>query len=137
MLADRSCHPLYSAASLVGTFGQSRAATGPNWDIRRIEMTWVDPANLVSYWAAAWISAHDLDSPPAAMKSSAATLEVQVVSGTGRVFSYHNRESQRRSTDGYGGRYPSISVHLEPVHEVLHCRSWAARFYTMPGMPRN
>src|SRR6266704_2966872 len=62
--------------------GNSRARHRPEWEYSgRIEMiVWSIPALVVLFLGGiAWIGSHDLD-PPAALKSSAAPVEVQVVS---------------------------------------------------------
>src|SRR6202008_1116653 len=62
--------------------GNKRARYLPEWEFSgRIEMiVWSIPALIILFLGGiAWISSHDLD-PPAPLQSSAAPLEVQVVS---------------------------------------------------------
>ena len=118
--------------------GNSRARYRPEWEYSgRIEMiVWSIPALVVLFLGGiAWISAHDLD-PPAALKSSAAPLEVQVVSVDWRwVFIYPQQgiASVDRLTVPAG-----VPIHFRltstSVMNSFFIPQLGSQIYTMPGM---
>jgi cytochrome o ubiquinol oxidase subunit 2 len=118
--------------------GNSRARRLPDWEYSgRIEMiVWSIPALVILFLGGiAWISSHDLD-PPAPLKSSAAPLEVQVVSVDWRwVFIYPQQgiASVDRLTVPAG-----VPVHFRltstSVMNSFFIPQLGSQIYTMPGM---
>src|SRR5712672_702150 len=118
--------------------GNSRARYRPEWEYSgRIEMiVWSIPALVVLFLGGiAWIGAHDLD-PPAALKSSAAPLEVQVVSVDWRwIFIYPEQgiASVDRLTVPAG-----VPIHFRltstSVMNSFFIPQLGSQIYTMAGM---
>jgi cytochrome o ubiquinol oxidase subunit 2 len=118
--------------------GNSRARYRPDWEYSgRIEMiTWSIPALIVLFLGGmAWISSHDLD-PPARLGSSAAPLEVQVVSVDWRwIFIYP--EQGIASVDRLS--VPAgVPIHFRltstSVMNSFFIPQLGTQIYTMPGM---
>jgi cytochrome o ubiquinol oxidase subunit 2 len=118
--------------------GNRRAQYRPEWEYSgRIEMiVWSIPALVVLFLGGiAWIGSHDLD-PPAHLKSSAAPLEVQVVSVDWRwIFIYPQQgiASVDRLTVPAG-----VPVHFRltstSVMNSFFIPQLGTQIYTMPGM---
>ena len=118
--------------------GNSRARYRPDWEYSgRIEMiTWSIPALIILFLGGiAWISSHDLD-PPARLASSAAPLEVQVVSVDWRwIFIYPTQgiASVDRLTVPAG-----VPIHFRltstSVMNSFFIPQLGTQIYTMPGM---
>jgi cytochrome o ubiquinol oxidase subunit 2 len=118
--------------------GNSRARHRPDWEYSgRIEMiVWSIPALVILFLGGiAWIAAHDLD-PPAPLQSSAAPLEVQVVSVDWRwVFIYPQQgiASVDRLTVPAG-----VPIHFRltstSVMNSFFIPQLGSQIYTMPGM---
>ncbi|MEA3180918.1 MAG: cytochrome o ubiquinol oxidase subunit [Gammaproteobacteria bacterium] len=118
--------------------GNSRARYRPDWEYSgRIEMiTWSIPALIILFLGGmAWISSHDLD-PPAPLKSSAAALEVEVVSVDWRwIFIYPKQgiASVDRLTVPAG-----VPIHFRltstSVMNSFFIPQLGTQIYTMPGM---
>jgi cytochrome o ubiquinol oxidase subunit 2 len=118
--------------------GNARARYRPDWEYSgRIEMiTWSIPALIVLFLGGmAWISSHDLD-PPARLGSSAAPLEVQVVSVDWRwIFIYP--EQGIASVDRLS--VPAgVPIHFRltstSVMNSFFIPQLGTQIYTMPGM---
>jgi cytochrome o ubiquinol oxidase subunit II len=118
--------------------GNSRARYRPDWEYSgRIEMiTWSIPALIVLFLGGmAWISSHALD-PPAPLESSAAALEVEVVSVDWRwIFIYPKQgiASVDRLTVPAG-----VPIHFRltstSVMNSFFIPQLGTQIYTMPGM---
>jgi cytochrome o ubiquinol oxidase subunit II len=118
--------------------GNSRARHRPEWEYSgRIEMIiWSIPALVIVFLGGvAWISSHDLD-PPARLKSSAAPLEIQVVSVDWRwIFIYPQQgiASVDRLTVPAG-----VPIHFRltstSVMNSFFIPQLGSQIYTMPGM---
>jgi cytochrome o ubiquinol oxidase subunit 2 len=118
--------------------GNSRARYRAEWEYSgRIEMiVWSIPALVILFLGGiAWIGAHDLD-PPAPLKSSAAPLEVQVVSVDWRwIFIYPQQgiASIDRLTVPAG-----VPIHFRltstSVMNSFFIPQLGSQIYTMPGM---
>jgi cytochrome o ubiquinol oxidase subunit 2 len=118
--------------------GNSRARYRPDWEYSgRIEMiTWSVPALIILFLGGmAWISSHDLD-PPAPLRSSAAALEVEVVSVDWRwIFIYPKQgiASVDRLTVPAG-----VPIHFRltstSVMNSFFIPQLGTQIYTMPGM---
>jgi cytochrome o ubiquinol oxidase subunit II len=116
----------------------ARARYRPEWEFSgRIEMiVWSIPALIILFLGGiAWISSHDLD-PPAPLKSSAAPLEVQVVSVDWRwIFIYPQQgiASVDRLTVPAG-----VPIHFRltstSVMNSFFIPQLGSQIYTMPGM---